>query len=91
MSDVVPDYVEEIEELKSQGRFTDAHKKVQSLMKKHADDYRLHEELADIYLSESNIPKAEEAMKIAQKLNPASITGTYLLGYIHISKGNFTL
>jgi Flp pilus assembly protein TadD len=30
-------------------------------------------------------------MKIAQKLNPNSVTGTYLLGYIHISKWNFTL
>jgi len=60
-------------------------------MTRHADDYRLHEEMADIHLSENDIPKAEEAMKIAQKLNPASVTGTYLLGYIHISKGNFTL
>ena len=91
MTEGIPDYIEEIESLKWEGDFEDAHKKIQLLMKKHADDYRLHEELADIYLSENNIPKAEEAIQVAQKLNPESITGTYLLGYIHISKWNFTL
>ncbi len=91
MPEGIPDYVEEIEALKNEGRFADALKKIQTLMKKHADDYRLHEELADIYLSENNVVKAEEALQVAQKLNPESITGTYLLWYIHISKGNFTL
>lgn len=82
-------YIQEIESLKSTGKYPKARELVQKYLSKYTDDYRLYEELADIYLFEWNISKAQNAMKFAQNLNPESATWLYLMGYIFISSGNF--
>ncbi|MDD2565655.1 MAG: hypothetical protein PHZ26_02150 [Candidatus Gracilibacteria bacterium] len=84
-------YIQEIEKLKNDGNYSHALEIAQKYLSKYTDDYRLYEELADIYLFEGNLVKAERAMKFAQNLNPESATGLYLSGYINISKGNFKL
>ncbi|MBP8017197.1 hypothetical protein KAZ01_04265 [Candidatus Gracilibacteria bacterium] len=84
-------HIREIENLKCQGNYKKAKEKIEKDLLKYTDDYRFYEELADICLYEGNIKKAEMAMSLAQKLNPDSATGTYLIGYINISKGNFVL
>ncbi len=55
----------------------------------HTDDYRLYEELADIYLFEGNLDKAGEVLAIARELHPESGTGMYLDGYIATARGEF--
>lgn len=55
----------------------------------HTDDYRLYEELADIYLFLGDMEKAESSVKIASSLNSESATGLYLSGYIAVTKGDF--
>lgn len=82
-------YIQEIEKLKSAWDYSKAQVMVQKYISKYTDDYRLYEELADIYLFEWKIDKAENAMKFAQNLNPESATWLYLSGYINISKWNF--
>jgi cytochrome c-type biogenesis protein CcmH/NrfG len=72
-------HIQEIERLKYSGLYGDAKVKVQGYLLKHADDYRLYEELADIGLYEGDLDAAEAALKIAQRLHPESATGMYLM------------
>lgn len=78
--------IEKIEELKSQNNYIEAEKIVQESLKKHTDDYRLYEELADIYLFQNNLVRADEVLQIARELHPESGTGMYLDGYIATAK-----
>lgn len=55
----------------------------------YTDDYRLYEELCDIYLFLGDHNKAHEAILVARGLNPESATGMYLLGYLSVTQGNF--
>ena len=84
-------YIQEIEKLKNNWDYPRALEIANKYLSKYTDDYRLYEELADIYLFEWNFSKAERAMKFAQNLNPESATWLYLSWYINISKWNFKL
>ena len=84
-------YIQEIEKLKNKWAYSDARKLTQDYLLRYTDDYRLYEELADIYLYEGDLDKAENAMRFAQNLNPESSTWLYLSWYINISKGSFKL
>jgi len=81
--------IENIEQLKSQNRYHDARETALQALSKHTDDYRLYEELADIYLFENNLEKAEEVITYARELHPNSSTGIYLEWYIAVVRGDF--
>ena len=81
--------IEEIEALKAESRYHSARDLALESLKKYTDDYRLYEELADIYLFEGNLDKADEVLSVAQELHPESGTGMYLSGYIATAKGEF--
>lgn len=81
--------IEHIESLKHESRYGEAKETALSALTKHTDDYRLYEELADIYLFERNIEKAEEVISYARELHPESGTGIYLEGFIAVAKGDF--
>lgn len=83
-------FINQIESLKIEGNYTDAKTIVDSLLLKHTDDYRLYEELCDIYLFMGDHTRASEAISVARILNPESATGMYLLGYLMITHGNFS-
>lgn len=89
MNDPLVRYIHEIENLKSSGAYPEAKKLVDTLLVQYTDDYRLYEELADIYLYQGDLVSAESSMKIAQDLNTNSATGMYLMGYIAVSRGEF--
>lgn len=72
----------QVEDLKSQKKFKDAIVKVQTALTKYSDDYRLYEELADIYMYISDFQKATAALDFALTLNPKSATWNYLKGFI---------
>ncbi|MDA9128949.1 tetratricopeptide repeat protein [Candidatus Gracilibacteria bacterium] len=80
--DHIRNIILQVEELKSQKKFKDAIAKVQTALSHNADDYRLYEELADIYLYISDFEKAISALDFALTLNPQSATGNYLKGFI---------
>lgn len=84
-------YITDIEELKYRWDYKTAKNKIDQYLLRYTDDYRLYEELADIYLYEWDFKKAENAMLFAQRLHPESATGTYLMGYINISKWKYSL
>ncbi len=64
----------EIEKLKAEKKFQDAIMLLQSSIGKHADDYRLYEELADIYLYTGDLGKSMKAVNFALGLNIESAT-----------------
>jgi Flp pilus assembly protein TadD len=81
--------IQAIEDLKHENRYGEARLTALEALTKHTDDYRLYEELADIYLFEENIEKAEEVIAYARTLHPESATGIYLEGFISTLKGDF--
>jgi Flp pilus assembly protein TadD len=89
MVDTLVRHIGEIEDLKYAGKYEEARKRVESYLLRYADDYRLYEELADISLYEGDLERAETSMEAARRLHPESATGTYLMGYILLSKGHF--
>jgi len=54
--------IENIEQLKQKNQYIEARMIALEALTKHTDDYRLYEELADIYLFENNLDKAEEVI-----------------------------
>lgn len=83
------DTIKMIEKLKFQNKHKQALDAVLVSLKTYTDDYRLYEELADIYLYQGNIDKAEEVIGYARELHPDSGTGIFLEGYIATEKGDF--
>ncbi len=78
-----------IEVAKQENNYIQARIIALEALKDYTDDYRLYEELADIYLFEGNLEKADEVLAIARELHPESGTGMYLDGYIATAKGEF--
>ncbi len=78
-----------IEVAKQENNYPQARTIALEALKDYTDDYRLYEELADIYLFEGNLEKADEVLTIARELHPESGTGMYLDGYIATAKGEF--
>lgn len=81
--------IETIELLKQENKYIEARNTALQALTRYMDDYRLYEELADIYLFENNLDKAEEVISYARTLHPESGTGIYLEGYIAVARGDF--
>lgn len=80
--DQIRNIILQVEELKLQKKYDLAIKELQDAITKYTDDYRLYEELADIYLFLEEIDQAYLALDHALDLNPESATGNYLKGFI---------
>lgn len=81
--------IQEIEDAKQENDYAKAKDIALDGLRSHTDDYRLYEELADIYLFEWNIDAAKDVLTIARELHPESGTGMYLDGYIATARGEF--
>lgn len=79
-------FIEKIEKSKSGGDYDSALKIALEGLNSHMNDYRLYEELADIYIFKGNLDKAEEVIGYARELHPTSGTGIFLEGYISMEK-----
>ena len=86
--DIVKQNIVEIELLKAQDRFDEALVALEKLAVKHWDDYRIYEEISDIYMFLWEYKKAIVAIDYALEMNPDSATGNYLKGFILLSDGN---
>ena len=81
--------IEDIEMAKVENNYPMAKEIALTWLKNHTDDYRLYEELADIYIFEENLDKAEEVIGYARALHPESGTGAYLEWYIAAARWDF--
>jgi tetratricopeptide (TPR) repeat protein len=80
--DEIRNTILKVEALKVDKKFTEAISLLQKTLVKYSDDYRLYEELADIYLYIGDNDKAFSALDFSLTLNDQSATGNYLKGFI---------
>ncbi len=80
--DAVKTLIQEIELLKSKQQFDTALDLLQWSLSKNSDDYRIYEEIADIYLYQWKMMKAKKAIDFALNINNESATGNYLKWFI---------
>lgn len=74
----VDNIIEQIEKSKQDGDYDTALKIALNGLNSHMNDYRFYEELADIYIFQENLEKAEEVIRYARELHPTSGTGIFL-------------
>jgi tetratricopeptide (TPR) repeat protein len=80
--DAVKTLIQEVEHLKSQKLFDKAIEMLQWALSQNHNDYRIYEEIADIYLYEWKILKAKKAVDFALNMNHESSTWNYLKWFI---------
>lgn len=80
--DQIRDIILKVEDKKTAKDFSWAISLLQWALIKYSDDYRLYEELADIYLYLWDSKKSFSALDFALTLNPKSATGNYLKWFI---------
>lgn len=84
--DKIKELILTIEKLKSEQRFNDAIRILEDSLIKYNWEYKLYEELADIYLYKWELDKWLKSVNFALKLNKESATGNYLKWFILLSK-----
>ena len=83
--DTVKSLVIEVEQLKAKKEFKKALQILEEALSRYNDDYRIYEEIADIYLYEWKTQKAQKTIDFALKINPDSATWSYLKWFILLS------
>ncbi len=84
--DKIQDLIIKIESLKIEQNFSEAIKILEQALVKYNSDYRLYEELSDIYLYKWELDKWIKSINFALKLNPDSATWNYLKWFLLLSK-----
>lgn len=84
--DKIKNIIIEVESLKSEQNFSKAISLIENWLISYSSDYRLYEELADIYLYRWELEKSIKAVNFALELNPNSATWSYLKWFILLSK-----
>ncbi len=84
--DKIKEIILQVESLKTEQRFKEAIEILDKSIVKYNWDYRLYEELADIYLYKWELDKWLKSIDFAIKLNKKSATWYYLKWFILLSK-----
>lgn len=84
--DKIKELILMIESLKNEQRFNEAIKILEASLIKYNGDYRLYEELADIYLYQWELVKWLKSVNYALSLNKDSATWNYLKWFILLSQ-----
>jgi tetratricopeptide (TPR) repeat protein len=72
--ETLKEFLKQVETLKSEQKFPEAIEKLEKMITKINDNYRLYEELGDIYIFTGKFEKAEKAVDFALSINPDSPT-----------------
>ena len=84
--DATKQIIIEVERLKDTNEYAKAIALLEDSIIKYNDDYRLFEELADIYIYQQDNKKSLNAVNFALELNPDSATGNYLKGFLLLTQ-----
>lgn len=84
--DKIKDIILQIESLKEKQDFDTSINILEKALVDYNSDYRLYEELADIYLYKGVLDKALKSVNFSLWLNEKSATGNYLKGFILLSQ-----
>ena len=88
--DATKQIIIEVENLKSNNEYEKAITLLEDSIIKYSDDYRLFEELSDIYIYKQDSAKSLNAVNFALELNPESATGNYLKGFLLLTQEKIT-
>lgn len=88
--DKIKEVVVQVESLKSEQKFNDAIKLLETSLTRYNSDYRLYEELADIYLYKWELDKWLKSVNFSLSLNEKSATWNYLKWFILLSQDKVT-
>jgi len=88
--DKIKEVVVQVEWLKSEQKFNDAIKLLETSLTRYNSDYRLYEELADIYLYKWELDKWLKSVDFSLSLNEKSATWNYLKWFILLSQDKVT-
>ena len=88
--DATKQIIIEVENLKSNNEYEKAITLLEDSIIKYSDDYRLFEELSDIYIYKQDSTKSLNAVNFALELNPESATGNYLKGFLLLTQEKIT-
>ncbi len=88
--DKIKELVVKVEWLKSEQKFNDAIKLLETSLTRYNSDYRLYEELADIYLYKGELDKWLKSVDFSLSLNKESATWNYLKWFILLSQDKTT-
>lgn len=83
--DKIQDILNKAEILKSKENFREATKILEDAIIKYNNEYKLYEELADIYLYKWELEKAAKSADFALEISPDSATWNYLKWFILLS------
>ena len=83
--DKIKDIILQIEWLKQEQKFNNAIEILEKNLVTYNWDYRLYEELADIYLYKWELAKAIKSVNFSLELNKESATGNYLKWFVLLS------
>lgn len=84
--DKIKELILQIESLKNEQRFNEAISIIEQAISIYNKDYRLYEELADIYLYKWELDKWLKSVNFALSLNKKSATWNYLKWFILLSQ-----
>ena len=76
--DQIRNIIIQVEKYKNNQDFQSGIEMLQKALTQYSDDYRLYEEMADIYIYQGEEHKAKSAVDFALTLNSKSATGNYL-------------
>ncbi len=88
--DLVKNLIVEIEQLKAEKKFDIALQKLENSLSNYNDDYRIYEEIADIYLYLWKNSKALKAIDFALNINKDSATWNYLKWFLLLTSNKAT-
>lgn len=88
--DAIKKIIQDIEQLKLEKKYDESISLAETALTRYNSDYRLYEELADIYLFLGKLEKATKAINFALELNSDSATWNYLKWFICLSKNKAT-
>lgn len=84
--DKIKDIIINVESLKAHENYSEAIAILEQAIINYNSDYRLYEELADIYLFQGELDKGLKSVNFALSIHADSATGNYLKGFILLSK-----
>lgn len=84
--DAIKKIIQDIEKLKWEKKYDESISLAETALTRYNTDYRLYEELADIYLFLWKLEKATKAVNFALELNSDSATWNYLKWFICLSR-----
>jgi tetratricopeptide (TPR) repeat protein len=89
MNEIPKNYLKTLDSFKDSWDYDSALQYAQKLLIDYGDDYRVYEEIADIYLFQQDFIHAERALEFSRKIAPESPTWLYLYWFLLLAQNKY--